>query len=72
MNISASIKDPDFYDDFAKHNFTIAPGDEFQVRIAIDQKRDDLSGVYSNTKYEVLRVYRHISRPKPGRLALPK
>lgn len=70
MNISAPIKDPDFYDDFAKHNFTIAPGDEFQARIAIHQKRDDLSGVYSNTKYEVLHVYRHISRPKPGNLAL--
>lgn len=70
MNISAPIKDPNFYDDFAKHNFTIAPGDEFQVRIAIYQKRDDLSGIYSNTKYEVMHVYRHISHPKPGRLAL--
>lgn len=70
INISAPIKDPNFYDDFAKHNFTIAPGDEFQARIAIYQKRDDLSGVYSNTKYEVLHVYRHVSRPKPGRLAL--
>lgn len=70
MNISAPIKDPNFYDDFAKHNFTIGPGDEFQARIAIHQKRDDLSGVYSNTKYEVLHVYRHISRPKPGMLAL--
>jgi hypothetical protein len=72
MNISAPIKDPNFYDDFAKHNFMIAPGDEFQARIAIHQKRDDLSGVYSNTKYEVLHVYRHISRPRPGRLALPQ
>lgn len=50
VNISAPIKDPNFYNDFARHNFTIAPGDEFQARIAIHQKRDDLSGVYSNTK----------------------
>jgi hypothetical protein len=70
MNISAPIKDPAFYDDFARHNFTIAPGDEFQARIAIYQKRDDLSGVYSNTRYEVLHVYRHISRPKPGTIEL--
>jgi hypothetical protein len=70
MNVSAPIKDPNFYDDFAKHNFTIAPGDEFQVRLAIHQKRDDVSGVYANTGYEVLHVYRHISRPKTGRLAL--
>lgn len=70
VNISAPIKDPNFYDDFARHNFTIAPGDEFQARIAIHQKRDELSGVYSNTKYEVLQVYRHISRPKPRKLTL--
>jgi hypothetical protein len=72
INISAPIKDPNFYDDFARHNFTIAPGDEFQARIAIHQKRDDLSGVYSNTKYEVLHVYRHISRPRPGSLSLER
>jgi hypothetical protein len=70
MNISAPIKDPNFYDDFAKHNFTIAPGDEFQARIAIHQRRDDLSGIYSNTKYEVLHVYRHVSRPRPSKLGL--
>jgi hypothetical protein len=70
INISAPIKDPIFYDDFARHNFMIAPGDEFQARIAIHQKRDDLSGVYSNTKYEVLHVYRHISRPRPAGLPL--
>ena len=26
------------------------------------KKKDDLSGVYSNINYEVLHVYRHISR----------
>ena len=72
VNISAPIRDPTFYDDFAKHNFMIAPGDEFQARIAIHQKKDDISGVYSNTKYEVLHVYRHISRPKQNTLALPQ
>ncbi|MGA9670408.1 MAG: hypothetical protein WBQ94_14440 [Terracidiphilus sp.] len=70
INISAPIKDPNFYDDFARHNFTIAPGDEFQARIAVHQKRDDVSGVYSNTKYEVLHVYRHVSRPRPAKLSL--
>jgi hypothetical protein len=70
LTIAAPIKDPNFYDDFAKHNFTIAPGDEFQARLAIHQKRDDVSGIYANTGYEVLHVYRHISRPKPERLPL--
>jgi hypothetical protein len=27
VNIAAPIKDPNFYNDFASHNFTIAPGD---------------------------------------------
>jgi len=65
ISISAPIKDPNFYDDFALHNFTIAPGDEFQARLAIHQRRDDVSGVYANTNYEVVHVYRHISHPKP-------
>jgi hypothetical protein len=70
INISASIKDPKFYDDFAKHNFTIAPGDEFQARLAIRQVRDDVSGVYLNTGYEVIEVYRHVPHPKPVNLPL--
>lgn len=70
LTIAAPIKDPNFYDDFAKHNFTIAPGDEFQARLAIHQKRDDISGIYANTSYEVLHIYRHISHPKPQRLPL--
>ena len=72
INISAPIKDPNFYDDFAKHNFTIAPGDEFQARIAIYQERDDISGVYANMRYEVLLVYRHVPHLKPNRLPLEK
>ncbi|MBS1799280.1 MAG: hypothetical protein JSS95_05590 [Acidobacteria bacterium] len=70
ITISAPIKDPNFYDDFAKHNFTIAPGDEFQVRLAIHQKKDDISGIYTNTSYEILEVYRHISRPRPQALPM--
>jgi hypothetical protein len=65
INISAPIKDPNFYDDFAQHNFTIAPGDEFQAKIAIYQERDDISGVYTNKRYEVLQVYRHVPHLKP-------
>jgi hypothetical protein len=68
--ISAPIKDPNFYDDFARHDFTIAPGDEFQVKLAIHQRKDDISGVFTNTSYEVLNVYRHVSRPKPRNVTL--
>lgn len=70
MTISAPIKDSNFYDDFARHDFTIAPGDEFQARLMIHQKRDDISGIYTNTSYEVTQVYRHISRPRPKNLPL--
>lgn len=70
VDISAPIKDPGFYEDFAKHTFMIAPGDEFQVRLAIYQERDEVSGVYTNKKYEVLQVYRHISHAKAVHLPL--
>jgi hypothetical protein len=70
IDISAPIKDPNFYDDFTKHNFTIAPGDEFQALLAIHQEKDDISGVYANKSYEILHVFRHISHPKLGHLPL--
>jgi hypothetical protein len=70
ISISAPIVDPTFYDDFAHHNFTIAPGDEFQARLAIHQRKDDISGVYTNVRYEVIHVYRHIPHPRPTSLPL--
>jgi hypothetical protein len=70
VSISAPIKDPNFYADFASHNFTIAPGDEFQARLAIYQTKDDVSGVYKNVRYEVVTIYRHVSKPRTAILPL--
>lgn len=72
VSISAPIKDPNFYSDFASHNFTIAPGDEFQAKLAIYQTKDEFSGVYKNVKYEVLNVYRHVSKPRRAPLPFGK
>jgi hypothetical protein len=70
VTISAPIKDPNFYTDFSSHNITIAPGDVFQARLAIKQKKDDFSGIYTNTGYEIITVYRHIPKMQPARLEL--
>ena len=66
VTIAAPITDPNFYTDFSSHSITIAPGDEFQARLAIKQKRDDFSGIYTNTSYEVITVYRHIPKMQPS------
>lgn len=68
INISAPITDQNFYTDFSSHSITIAPGDEFQARLAIKQVRDDFSGVYANRSYEVVTVYKHVPKLQPRRL----
>ena len=70
VNISAPITDPNFYVDFSAHSITIAPGDEFQARLAIKQVRDDFSGVYANKSYEVVTVYKHVPKVQPRRLPI--
>ena len=70
INISAPIIDKRFYTDFSAHNITIAPGDEFQARLAIKQVRDDFSGVYANKSYEVVTVYKHVPKLQPRRLPM--
>ena len=63
VKISAPVLDKLFYDDFFAHRITIAPGDKLEVLLRIHQKRDPKTGVYTNTKYEVIQVREH--HPKP-------
>jgi hypothetical protein len=68
ITISAPISDPNFYTDFSAHSITIAPGDEFQARLAIKQVKDDFSGIFANKSYEVVTVYKHIPKMQQRRL----
>lgn len=64
MKISAPILDQKFYDEFFAHQVTIAPGDYLKVRMNISQKREINTGIFTNEKYEIIEVLRHISRVK--------
>jgi hypothetical protein len=64
VKISAPVSDDSFYSDFFAHRITIAPGDELRVRLAITQIRDSETGIYTNTRYEVLEVRGHVPRMK--------
>lgn len=60
--ISAPVLDEQFYKNFREHKITIAPGDKFEVKMKIIQKKDEASGIYINNKYEVLEVIKHIPK----------
>lgn len=62
--ISAPVLDEQFYKSFREHKITIAPGDRFEVKIKVIQKKDEGSGIYINSKYEVLEVIKHIPKMK--------
>jgi len=62
VRIAAPVLDRSFYDRFAAHEITIAPGDRLRVRLKIKQKRRPDSGVFMNESYEVIEVLTHIPR----------
>lgn len=62
IKISAPVLDEQFYSDFFAHKVTIAPGDSFEVVLKIYQSRDEDTGIYTNSRYEVVRVNKHIPR----------
>lgn len=68
VKISAPISCPKFYNDFFAHDITIAPGDILQSRLAIRQRRDSSTGIYSNENYEVVEVFAHIPRLRQPQL----
>jgi len=60
--ISAPVVDESFYKKFIDHRITVAPGDKFSVKMKIIQKKDKGSGIFINSKYEIVEVIEHIPR----------
>jgi hypothetical protein len=68
IRISAPILDERFFDRFFAHEITIAPGDALEVALRIIQEKDPDTGIFVNSRYEILEVYRHIPRLKQSEL----
>lgn len=67
VKISAPVLDEKFYEDFFAHRITVAPGDAFEVLLKIYQTRDEDTGIYTNSRYEVVEVQKHTRRQtQPG------
>lgn len=64
IKISAPVLDEKFYDDFFAHRITIAPGDSIEVKLKIYQTLDEDTGIFTNNRYEVIEVQRHVPRLK--------
>jgi hypothetical protein len=67
--ISAPVNDELFYKNFRDHRITIAPGDKFNVRLKVTQRKDKNSGIYINSKYEIIEVIKHIPRVQDSSLS---
>ena len=64
IKISAPVFDNVFFNSFFGHEIMIAPGDSIEVKLKIYQIRDIDTGIFTNSKYEVIEVFRHIPRMK--------
>ncbi len=62
IKIPAPVLDEVFYKDFYDHKITIAPGDLLECDLKMYQKKETMAGIYTNYKYEVIKVTRHISK----------
>ncbi len=62
IKISAPVLCDNFYNDFFSHKITVAPGDSLEAVLKIYQSRDEDTGIYTNSKYEVILVQKHIPR----------
>ncbi|MBN2816493.1 MAG: hypothetical protein JXQ67_07390 [Campylobacterales bacterium] len=62
IKISAPVLDENFYKDFFAHKITVAPGDSFKALLKVYQNKDEDTGIYTNSKYEVIEIHNHIPR----------
>jgi len=62
IKISAPVLCENFYNDFFAHKITVAPGDSLEAVLKIYQSRDEDTGIYTNSRYEVAVVHKHIPR----------
>lgn len=70
IRIPAPLLDEKFYDDFFAHRITIAPGDSLEVKLRIYQRKDPDTGIFTNERYEVMEVLKHLPRLKQLRANL--
>jgi hypothetical protein len=62
IKIPAPVLDEHFYAEFSAHRITIAPGDALKVKLKISQAKDHDTGIFTNTRYEVIEVLEHVPR----------
>lgn len=68
IKIAAPILDDRFFDRFFAHEIMIAPGDALEVALRIIQERRPDTGIFVNTRYEIVEVYDHVPRLRQAAL----
>ncbi|NOY48338.1 MAG: hypothetical protein GXO84_09135 [Chlorobi bacterium] len=70
IKISAPVLDDNFFNDFFAHKIMIAPGDSIRVKLKVYQAKDEDTGIFTNNRYEVVEVIKHIPRMKQAGLEI--
>lgn len=68
IKISAPVLDEAFYKDFFAHKITIAPGDSLDAVLRIHQTRDEDTGIYTNERYEIIQVRKHLPQVRQSEM----
>jgi hypothetical protein len=68
VTLSAPVLDDSFYREFFDHRITVAPGDVLECDLKMYQRKTSAAGIFTNYKYEVINVVRHIPRIETEKL----
>jgi hypothetical protein len=63
VKFSAPILDHEFYDKLVSHEYVIGIGDTLQVIVRIHQAKEEISNIWINESYEILKVLGHTPGP---------
>jgi hypothetical protein len=62
--IAADIRDDDFFEKMAKHEYEFGQGDILLVDLVAAQELNELVGAYENKSFHITKVHKHTKGPK--------
>jgi hypothetical protein len=66
--IAADIRDDDFFEKLAKHEYEFGQGDTLLVDLVAAQELNELIGAYENKSFHITKVHKHTKGPRQGLL----
>ncbi|MFC0240450.1 hypothetical protein [Rhodopseudomonas telluris] len=68
QKVYADIRDDEFFEKLANHEYEFGQGDVLTVDLVVSQRLNEIVGAYENVSFHVTKVHDHARGPKQGTL----